>query len=611
MKNAAIWVIFVLLALSAHGGNTFSFTATANGESYSGAGYIGDDGKMYSTLQTFNVQGFGTVIGSSGVGLPVGINSPGSYSFHVGWGQYGDPWASITVYWDGSHAEFSARTLTIVLSVVNNVNRAQTVSLSGTSSSAQPLPANASGTLTFVVTGVPGTTVTLGCSPDSLIYDGAYDPITITASDSTIYRLAHVGIPKSIQHVHAVFINYSTFDVGMIPVLDGQSIGSVDAHGTTQIGMPRATSYDWNLELSPSSIFSFRAPSGHSASVQVTQSGTWTNYVVTIDANEAAAQTSVTPPASDGTVTATSTDPATGVTSISHSTPKDPTNASVDPRDVFSGTATASDGPGNVSATYSNTTPAAGSAAQQDSSNSLAAIERHTNDTAANTGALLKLFTPNKDYSAASDLETAQQRAAIAVGYGGPQPSGSAAVVVPTTGSSPELATWHIGDNAIHVSLVPTSEWRAADTLLRNCRSLLVFAALVAFAWSCSRVINEYVTALPQVGQAEANVGVENLIPGVSQGKTWGAAALIVGAIMVACGAIVVILNTWMSNAGYGITALFGGQNLGPLGIGLAYLDAYVPVAIIFQLGVLRAGFSFLVAPIYLGTASLMKFLKA
>lgn len=261
-------------------------------------------------------------------------------------------------------------TLTVNLTVKNNLNRAQTVSCTGTSG--QSLGAWETKTMTFTVSGQPGTTVDLGSSPDALVLDSNYDPLLIPQGGGTASRQAHIGETPATKRVHAVFVNYSTSTVSMAATIDGGSVGHVDAGPSVDGTTPKTSSYDWNIELSAGSSLAFVAPSGHTATVQASQGSEMWSYVVVIDKGaEVANHSSTTTDSSSGTTTTTTTDPNTGTTTIDRSSPSIPSNAATNPGTVFNGGGTGGFGTGT---SYTNTTGSAGNAASQDAANSLAGI---------------------------------------------------------------------------------------------------------------------------------------------------------------------------------------------------------------------------------------------
>jgi hypothetical protein len=137
--------------------------------------------------------------------------------------------------------------------------------------------------------------------------------------------------------------------------------------------------YNYDVQLSDSSALSFTAATGHTVAVQQTiAANTWT-YVLTVDAASQTAGnvTSVSPPDSGGGVTATTTNTTTGTTTIARTGGGTASNTNTSPGGAFVGVGVV--GGGYV---ITNTSGGADSAASQDSANSLAAIERHTNDSA-------------------------------------------------------------------------------------------------------------------------------------------------------------------------------------------------------------------------------------
>ena len=170
------WLRLCILLLAifpslARAGNSFTFTANANGATYSGAGYIGVDGRLYSTLQNYSVisadetLNFGVATESIGNGVDVGINAPGAYVLKVGWGNLsGGSWYTLNLTWDGTRAVIQTpATNQVALTVMNYLNRTQSISCSGAPS--QGLGPLTTSTLIFAVTGNVGAPITLGSTP--------------------------------------------------------------------------------------------------------------------------------------------------------------------------------------------------------------------------------------------------------------------------------------------------------------------------------------------------------------------------------------------------------------------------------------------------------------
>jgi len=173
------------------------------------------------------------------------------------------------------------------------------------------------------------------------------------------------------------------------------------------------------------------------------------------------------------------------------------------------------------------------------------------------------------------------------------------------------LGTVTVGGRAIAFNL---DNWGAAEparAILLAGRPVLVWALAVVFLVWCGHELQSYLVGLTLAPQADSNVGLENVGPGVAQAKTWGSAALIVAAICAAFAAAVALVNTWVTDSGgVGLTGIFSGS-LGALGGGIGLLDKYFPVLAVLQYTALRAAFHFAVGPMYLATASAIKFMKA
>jgi len=217
-------------------------------------------------------------------------------------------------------------------------------------------------------------------------------------------------------------------------------------------------------------------------------------------------------------------------------------------------------------------------------------------------------------YTPTSDLATGATKAAQAVQYSGPSVTGNGATVSTPNVPAPQFPTWTVGNREITLSLFPETGgiWTSADALLVACRTLILIALAVFSVRSCNVVLQTYVASLMLVPQADSNVGIENMAPGIAQGKTWGAAAIIVGIVVVAVAGAVVWINLVVtSNSALSIGSLLGGYSFTEVGYALTLLDRYLPIAAFVQFSVLRAAFGYFIAPVYLAAAAAIKFAKA
>jgi len=361
------------------GGQTFTGSITMTAESYGNGSYrITPSGTSTgSPYMRFSGPGFSANWTSGGQSYTTNAEGQVVLSvMDISNGQY-----IPQLYFQTPHYALpNQSSLTVNLTVKNNMNRQQTISC-GTAPT-QTLAGLGNGSLSFVITGTMGNSVSLGSSPDMLVLEGTPDPLIIPAvSGTTASRTGHIGASTSTRAVTVFFVSYSTTALLMTGVLDGGTLGTVTANASSDGVTPKTTTYDWLVDLSGESSLTFQASSGHSANTQISKTGDLWTYVVVID-RPATAKSSTTGPAADGTITTTTTDPATGTTTIDRAAPITPINTSTNPGTILNGANTPG---GSKVTTYGNTTSDAGSAASQDAANSLAAIVNNTAKTAANT----------------------------------------------------------------------------------------------------------------------------------------------------------------------------------------------------------------------------------
>jgi hypothetical protein len=213
--------------------------------------------------------------------------------------------------------------------------------------------------------------------------------------------------------------------------------------------------------------------------------------------------------------------------------------------------------------------------------------------------------------NATSTLAKAMEAQSHAAGYSGDKP-GAQGGLQASLGSGPsgDVVAWDIAPgHTVHLGWTPTGVWSGADSIMSACRALILLAAEIGYMAAVGSSINQYVVGIGSVPQADSNNGLENTVPGVAQAKTWGAAGMIVAAVMGFAGLAVGVVNAAMPSLSVG--SMFQGYDLGVAGQGIGLLDRYIPVGSLFMLAVLKAGFSFIVAPMYLATVSVIKFAKA
>src|SRR5581483_9959917 len=208
-----------------------------------------------------------------------------------------------------------------------------------------------------------------------------------------------------------------------------------------------------------------------------------------------------------------------------------------------------------------------------------------------------------------ADLSTAQTKAAAAANYTGIKLDSTFSPHVSGAGAaSGEWASVVVGDTTVHFD--PDSFMSRG--ILTAGRPLVLFALMVGFLWSAGDYISQAVFHSTAVQAAETNNGPENLIPGVSQAKTWGAAGMIVFALLGFAAAIVALVDTMARTvAAQGITSLASTLDLAGLGTEFARMDAYFPLYAALTFTVMRAGLPYVVTPMYVLAVTVLKFAKA
>lgn len=222
-----------------------------------------------------------------------------------------------------------------------------------------------------------------------------------------------------------------------------------------------------------------------------------------------------------------------------------------------------------------------------------------------------EFLTAGSAYSVGTDLALITSKAGAATAYTGARPTGTNAVTA--GGAAPTTAMYStiIGGTVLSLGFNDlASRMPAADALLVACRPLLLLALAVWFARNAGATVQAYAVGLGNADTGGVNVGVENLVPGVAQGKGWGSAAIAVSTICVAIGALVAVVDTWMSGAGLGVAQMLSGTSFAPLGAIWGILDRYVPMAAVVQLGMMNAAMPYVLAPIYATALSVLKFCK-
>lgn len=196
-------------------------------------------------------------------------------------------------------------------------------------------------------------------------------------------------------------------------------------------------------------------------------------------------------------------------------------------------------------------------------------------------------------------------------GEGGPSVSSSASIS--GEGSAPSFSeSVQVAGRTIVFSLSPGAmgEAVAGDDVLRDSKPLVLIAVVLGFLVIVGRDITAAVHSLSQVNAADAVVGIENALPGVGQGKTWSAAAIITGAIVAFAVALVLIVNGILGGIGVQLMGV-GNVSVSAIGSAVGWLEQYLPIVPMLTLGVAAATRHYWLMPLYVGAASLLKFIKA
>lgn len=232
---------------------------------------------------------------------------------------------------------------------------------------------------------------------------------------------------------------------------------------------------------------------------------------------------------------------------------------------------------------------------------------------------------PQTDEEAQSILASLLAKAGTLTYSGPTETTGLASgITAPTSATTDDFGSWSFSGHTIHLGLgaAIAGVMGPADALLRGARILFLLGLGYAFITSCSGTLNQYIigaTQLPQVTSSE-NESVLGNSPGTlwSDIKGVASATAIVTAIIVFYGVVVVLINSGllhtldgMSIGGIEGTTLSAMQLdltlLGPAG---QLLERYFPFVAFLELSVFRLCFPFIVGPLYLTLAGLVRFAR-
>lgn len=231
----------------------------------------------------------------------------------------------------------------------------------------------------------------------------------------------------------------------------------------------------------------------------------------------------------------------------------------------------------------------------------------HLTNIDSNTAGLGGAFAAVAGYGpgdAAAGVAGAQSSAA-GYGYPGPTadtPQSSFGGGGSLTGVDVPLGfmTQHLGFDTL-TSGFPSG----GDTILRAGRTLILWAMVVAFIWSCSSTVDAYVIGLSSASSSGVNTGIENAVPGVDALKQLAMSAAIVVGYTVAFAAFVGVVNTFAGDFGFSVSSLHA-PSFSVIGPVWAFLDSYFPLNAFLELAVARALFSYMLLPAF-WTADVIK----
>jgi hypothetical protein len=197
---------------------------------------------------------------------------------------------------------------------------------------------------------------------------------------------------------------------------------------------------------------------------------------------------------------------------------------------------------------------------------------------------------------------------AMAQGWSTPGPAGSAAV---TGGGSPgALPQLELGFMTVDWSFSNFGASQSGRTILLAGRQIILWAAVIGFIGYAALVMQSYLIGMGSVDSGGANMGIENLAPGVAQAKSWGAAAVVTTAIFGGFALMVAAVDLWASVAGVSIASLLASVDLSVIGQAWGFVDEYVPLAALMTLTLAATALPFVLAPVYGAVVATVKFSK-
>lgn len=212
------------------------------------------------------------------------------------------------------------------------------------------------------------------------------------------------------------------------------------------------------------------------------------------------------------------------------------------------------------------------------------------------------------DIAGTDGLGGAGSKVASQAPYAALKPDGGAAVTA--SASSPgTLYTAQIGGRSIAIGFANLGDMIGNDVLIAG-RTILLLVFAIWFAGSAGRTVQQYLIGLGSADTGGSHMGPENLVPGMSQGKHWASAGIVLTAIFAAGAAMVVAVDAWMSGKGVGIASMLSGTNFSGIGAAWGLIDRYVPATAMIQLSIARWALPYTLAPLYTGGLVVAKVTK-
>jgi hypothetical protein len=168
-----------------------------------------------------------------------------------------------------------------------------------------------------------------------------------------------------------------------------------------------------------------------------------------------------------------------------------------------------------------------------------------------------------------------------------------------------------IGGRTVNIGLASSDVSLAdADSILMAGRALILTALVVWFGRSAGKQVGAYLRGMAATDSGGANFGVENLVPGVAQGKQLALASVVTVAIFTGVAAMVGIVDVGLNFAGLSVSTLATTLDVHGLGSGLAMLDRYFPVVACLAIYVEESVIPWLCAPVFGVAVVVVKFVK-